>query len=89
MTAKNNFARVRKLNFFSWLGKWEELKDSININFGLIKQFPKEFNCLLVIACILCIVQAGQIECCDVEETADMNITHIKLRACMKDEIIA
>ncbi|KAJ6755203.1 hypothetical protein OIU79_027759 [Salix purpurea] len=33
--------------------------------------------------------KAGQIECCDVEETADMNITHIKLRACMKDEIIA
>ncbi|KAB5520430.1 hypothetical protein DKX38_024749 [Salix brachista] len=33
--------------------------------------------------------KAGQIECCDVEETADMNITRIKLRACMKDEIIA
>ncbi|CAK7331098.1 unnamed protein product [Dovyalis caffra] len=33
--------------------------------------------------------KAGLIECCDVEETADVKITHIKLRACMKDEIIA
>ncbi|KAH8498974.1 hypothetical protein H0E87_017766 [Populus deltoides] len=35
------------------------------------------------------IKQAGLMECCDVEETADMNIAHIKSRACMKNAIIA
>ncbi|KAJ4823559.1 hypothetical protein Tsubulata_012190 [Turnera subulata] len=32
---------------------------------------------------------AGVIECCDVEYKAEVNVTDIKIRTCMKDEVIA
>ena len=33
--------------------------------------------------------QAGVIECCDVDYKAETNSTDIKIRSCLKDEVIA